>query len=68
MVLGEESYDKYCTDNKWTQAQDSYGDVPPVIIFIQQAVEDLNKEGKGNDESENTDSYQTALNWEATTA
>jgi hypothetical protein len=37
-------------------------------VFIQKAVEYLDEQSNSNQEGENTDSYQTALDWEATTA
>jgi hypothetical protein len=67
-LLGEE-YDKEGAGNdEWDQQNLTNKDVPPVIILVQEAVEDLNEEEYEEEEGNNTDAVNTAFDWEATTA
>jgi hypothetical protein len=43
LVLGEESDDENCSDNKWSKAQKGNWDVPPMNVFIQDAVENFDE-------------------------
>jgi len=49
LVLGEESDHENWTDNKWADHQKGNWDIPPVNVFIQKAVEDLDEQGDGNE-------------------
>jgi len=68
LVLCEESDDEYSSDNEWSKAQKSNWDIPPVNVFIQNAVENFDEQSNGNEQGQNTNSDQTAFNWEASAA
>jgi len=68
LVLGEESDDEHRPNDKWGKAQKGNWYIPPVNVFIQKAVENLDEQSECNEQGENTNGDQTALNWEASAA
>jgi len=68
LVLGEESDHEDSSDNKWGKAQKGNWYIPPVDVFVQKAVENLDEQSKRYEQGQNTNGNQTALNWEAAAA
>jgi len=68
LVLSEESDDEASSDDQWAQKDDGNKYVPPVDILVQEAVEYLDEQNESNKQVDDTNSNQTALNWEASTA
>jgi hypothetical protein len=68
LVLGEESDNEYRSNNKWGEAQKCDWYVPPVNVFIQKAVENLDEQSESYEQGQNTNGDESALDWEASTA
>ena len=67
-LLGEEDNEEGAGNDEWDQQNLTNKNVPPVIILVQEAVEDLDEEEEKEAEGNNTDCINTALDWEATAA
>jgi hypothetical protein len=68
LVLGEESDNENSTDDKWAEHQDGNWYIPPMNVFIQKAVENLDEQSECDEQGQNTNCDQTAFDWEASTA
>lgn len=67
-ILGEEDNEEAGSNNKWNKEEYAYKYVPPVDIFINKAPEYLTEDSNGKEEVEDTNTNNTALDWEASTA
>jgi hypothetical protein len=67
-LRGVEHNEEAASNDHWDQKDKSNKDVPPVIVLVKEAIEDLNEEDKEKDEGDNTNGNDTTLNWETTAA
>tara|TARA_B110000503_G_C6869650_1_gene298106 strand:- start:257 stop:550 length:294 start_codon:yes stop_codon:yes gene_type:complete len=67
-IVREESNEESNSNEVWYKEKDSNQCVPPVIRLVQEAVEDLGKDGEEKYAGEDSNSNNTALDWEASEA
>ena len=67
-IVREESNEESNSNKVWDEENNSNKGVPPVIRLVKEAVEHLGEDGNEKDAGEDTDSNNTALNWEASEA
>lgn len=67
-VLGEENNEESASNKEWDQKNGGNENVPPIIGFIKDAVEDLAEESNEEHKGDDTNGNNTALHWEATAA
>jgi len=67
-IVGEEENPEACSNNEWDAENEGYKHVPPVDVLNKEHVEDLNEQNKGESQSKSTNSNETALDWETSTA
>ena len=67
-LLGEEDNEEGAGNDEWDQQNLTNKNVPPVVILVQEAVEDLNEQEEEKAEGDHTDGINTKLDGEATAA
>jgi len=67
-LRGEEDNEESASDDEWDQQKLTNKHVPPVVVLVQEAVEDLSEEEDEEAEGDNTDRINTTLDGEATAA
>jgi len=67
-IVREEGNEESNSNEVWDKENNSNQGVPPVIGLVQEAVEDLGKDGEEKYAGEDTNGNNSALDWEASKA
>lgn len=67
-VLGEENNEECASNKEWNQEDGGNKDVPPIVGFVKNAVEDLSEKSYEKHNGDNTNSNNTTFHRETTAA